>query len=118
MNKYKIKNMKVEMLEGIAQTIHNAINSHKPANDVEKMLFSAMGGLVAKFHDKLNPYKRQAKYTYDLTPQEAFGWRILYWNFLHPLGTSVGNTMRIIGDDIHRFYEKPENYKQEKEITL
>ena len=105
MKKFKIKNMKTEMLEGIAQTIHQTITTHPARTDVDRMLFSVMGGLVAKFHDKLNPYKRQVKYSFDLSAPEAFGWRILYWNYCTHLATSVGNTMRMVSDEIDKYYQ-------------
>jgi len=105
MKKFKIKDIKHDMLEGIYKTISDVISGITPLDDMEKLLFANIHRLLAKMSERLLPYKIQHKYTISLTVEEALALRIFFNEYIDDCTTSVGNTLHMLSNKIDQFYQ-------------
>lgn len=103
MKKFKIKNIKAELLEGLQSMVDDEIVGISPLNDEEAVLYAVLRQISEKIYTKLGNWQKQ--YSISLTPAEAFAMRIFFNDYINDRSTYMGNQLGKISDEVHQFYQ-------------
>lgn len=104
-NKYKLE-LSHQLATELAKAIEVVITSTDATDDDDKLWISCLYELDLALKKRMVEPKK--KYRFTLKPALAFALRILYtYYYQHSNISHLGNRLRMIADDIHKQFSKP-----------
>lgn len=100
MNKFKVS-LKRQMAETLKQCIETVLEN-EPADDDDKLLFSALAEIRDRLYSKLGKY--QQEYSISFTPAQAVALRILYVDYINNPTSYLGNQLHLVALEVHKQY--------------
>lgn len=105
MKKFKIKDIKGDVLDGLNKLIADIIDDITPMDDYEALLFTCLRNFQVKLYDKLAPHKWQVKYTFDIPAEQAIALRLFYTRYIDDHSTALNVNLMRIANQIHQQYQ-------------